>query len=109
VPENDNETSSEPRSRKFNASYTRRGDDVPGDANHEQIAEALIKDDLGRHTRVGATEHDGEGLLTPDEFVTPSEPQGRVCRSIRREATVAFAESLQCINCGEHGVIWAAP
>ena len=75
VPENDNQTSSEPRSRKFDASYTRRGDDIPSDANHEQIAEALIKDDLGRHTSVGATEHDGEWLLTP-EFVTPSEPQG---------------------------------
>jgi hypothetical protein len=106
VPENDNETSSEPRSRKFNASYTRWGDDISSDANHEQIAEALIKDYLGRHTSVGATEHDGEGLLTP-EFVMPSEPQGPGCRSIRREAAVAFPESLQCITCGEHGVIWA--
>jgi hypothetical protein len=107
VPENDNETSSEPRSRKFNASYTRWGDDIPSDANHEQIAKALIKDDLGRHTSVGATKHDGEGLLT-HAFVTPSEPQGRGCRSIRREAAVAFPQSLQRVTCGEHGVVWAA-
>jgi hypothetical protein len=77
VPENDNETSPEPGGGKFNASYTRRGDDIPGDANHEQIADALIKDDLGRHTGVGAAEHDGEGLLPRDEFVTPSKLQGR--------------------------------
>jgi hypothetical protein len=75
VPENDNETSSEPRSGKFNAPYTRRGDDIPSDANYEQVAEALIKDDLGRYTRVGAPEHDGEGLLTL-KCITPSEPVG---------------------------------
>jgi hypothetical protein len=108
VPENDNETRSEPGSRKFNASYTRRRDDIPSDANHEQITEVLIKDDLSRHTRVGATEHDGEGVLTLDEFVTPSEPQGRGGRSIGREAAVAFAESLQCVTRGEHGVFWVA-
>ena len=73
MPENDNETSSEPRSGEFDASYTRRGDNIPGDANDKQIAKSLIKYHLGRDTRVGATEHDGEWLLTPDEFVTPSE------------------------------------
>jgi hypothetical protein len=102
VPEDNNEAGSEPRSRKFNASYTRRGDDIPSDANHEQIAEALIKDDLCRHTRVGATEHDGERFLTP-EFATPK-PEGRGCSSIRREATIAFPKSLQCVARGEHGV-----
>jgi hypothetical protein len=107
VSENDNETSSEPPSRKFNASYTRRGDDIPSEADHEQIAEALIKDDFGRDTSVGATEHDGKGLLT-HEFVTPSEPQGRACRSIRCEAAVAFPESLQRVTCGEHGVVRGA-
>jgi len=73
VPENDDETSSEPGSSEFDASYTRRGDNIPSNANDKQIAQSLIKYDLGWDTRVGATEHDGERLLTPDEFVTPSE------------------------------------
>lgn len=94
VPKNDNETSSESGSGKFNASYARRGDDIPSDTNDEQITESLIEDDLGWHTGVGATEHDGEGFLTTDEFVTPTKPQGRACGSIRREAAVTLAEAL---------------
>ena len=38
MPENNNETSSEPRSRKFNASYTRRGDDITNDAHIYAVA-----------------------------------------------------------------------
>jgi hypothetical protein len=68
VAQNDYQASSEPPGRKFNASYTRRRHDISGDANHEQIAEALIEDDLGRNASVGATEHDSEGFLTVDLF-----------------------------------------
>jgi len=94
VPEHDNESSSEPRRGKFNTSYARRSDDISSDANYEQVAKTLIKDDFGRYTRVGATEYDGEGLLTP-KCITPSEPVDGPCRSIRREAAVPFSESVQ--------------
>ena len=102
MPENDNETSSKSRRGKFNTSYTRRGDDIPSDANYEQIAEALIKDDLGWYTSVGATEHNGERLLTP-KCIMPSESRGGPCWTIRREAPIPFSKSLQCVSCGEHG------
>ena len=47
----------------------RRRDDIARDADHEQIAETLIEDDLHRHTRVRAAENDGERLLARDEIV----------------------------------------
>ena len=48
---------------ELDAAHLRRRDDVAGDADDEEIAEALIEDDLGGHARVRAAEDDGEGLL----------------------------------------------
>ena len=50
------------------ASKLHRPDDVvvqniPGDANAEDIAQPLIEDQLGRRTRVDATQDDGKGIL----------------------------------------------
>ena len=36
---------------------------LPGDANHEQVAQSLVEHDLGRHAGVRAAENDGERLL----------------------------------------------
>ena len=40
-----------------------RVDDVPRGAHDEEVAEALVEDDLGRHLGVGTAEEDGEGVL----------------------------------------------
>ena len=39
------------------------GDDVAGDADDEQIAEALIEDDFDRYPGVGTAENGGEWFL----------------------------------------------
>ena len=63
MPEHDHEARAELRGGKFDAADLRRRDDVAGDADHEQIAEALIEHELRRHARVGTPENDGERLL----------------------------------------------
>jgi hypothetical protein len=53
---------------------------VPGDPHHEQVAEALVEDDLGRDPRVGAPQDGGVRLLLlrhgdpPDALVDLVDP-----------------------------------
>ena len=44
--------------RELDAADLRRRDDVARDADDEQIAQALVEDDLGGRARIGAAEHD---------------------------------------------------
>jgi hypothetical protein len=46
-------------------------DHVPSDAAYEQIAKSLIKHDLWRDTRIGATDHNGKGILSFCQFRVP--------------------------------------
>ena len=62
---------------ELDAADLRRRDDVAGDADHEQIAQALVEHDLGRDPRVGAAEDDGDRALAP-----PRAPPRRVWLSI---------------------------
>ena len=63
VAEHDHEPRAEPLGGELDAADLRRRDDVAGDADHEQVAQALVEDDLRRHARVRAAEDDGERLL----------------------------------------------
>src|SRR5581483_2896869 len=55
------------RRGELDAAHLRRRDDVAGDADDEEIAEALIEHELGRHARVGAAKDDREGRLIDGE------------------------------------------
>jgi hypothetical protein len=46
---NHHQSRAEPSRGELDAADLRRRDDVPGDTDHEQVAEALIEDDLGWH------------------------------------------------------------
>src|SRR5258705_2831012 len=67
---------SEPRpehlGRKLDAPHLRWRDDVAGDPDHEQVTEALAKDELRWNAGVGAPEHDGERLLPRARTATRS-------------------------------------
>src|SRR5262249_23502253 len=39
-------------------------DSLPGGANHEHVAQALVEDEFGGHSAVRATEYDRGGLLS---------------------------------------------
>src|SRR6266545_2420876 len=55
----------------LNASQAVIVDHVPGHSVDEQIAETLIKHDLGRHTRIGAIDNDRERMLTLCQLCAP--------------------------------------
>ena len=63
VTEDDNEASVKPGGRELDAADLRRSDDVAGDTDNEQVAEALVKDELGRNPGIRASQDDGERLL----------------------------------------------
>jgi hypothetical protein len=63
VTEDDNKTSVKPGSRELDAADLRGSDDVAGDTDNEEVAEALVKDEFGWDPRIGASQDDGEWLL----------------------------------------------
>jgi hypothetical protein len=63
VPENDDKPRTKLLGGEFDATDLRWRNDVPGDANHEQVAEALIEYDFHRYARIRATKNGSEWLL----------------------------------------------
>ena len=63
MAEHHHQPRAEARRRELDAADLRRGHDVAGHADDEQVAEALVEHDLRRHARVRAAKHDGERLL----------------------------------------------
>ena len=63
VTEDDNKASVKPGSRELDAADLRGSDDVAGDTDNEEVAEAPVKDEFGWDPRIGASQNDGEWLL----------------------------------------------
>ena len=82
---------------ELDAADLRRRDDVAGDADDEEIAKALIEDDLGRHARVGTAEDDGEGRLPRGQLDAPRLAGERSeADDVRREPMVACLQAFEC-------------
>jgi hypothetical protein len=103
MPEHHHESGAESRGGELHAADLRRCDDVARDADDEQVPEALVEHDLGRHACIGAAEHDRERLLPADrQFMTwctpnPSIERGPALESkLADEAAVACMQRLQC-------------
>ena len=78
MSEHHDEPRAEALGGELDAADLRRRDDVPGHADDEQVAQALVEDDLRRHPRVGASEDDGDGSWP-------------VASSLRRSALVSVS------------------
>jgi hypothetical protein len=98
MTENDDESCAEPFRRKLDTADLRRGDDVSGNTDHEQVSEALIEDGLDRHSRIGATEDHRERLLTRKRLHALDSAHRRVTALVAgKKAVVAFAQPLECV------------
>src|SRR6185369_4897423 len=73
-----------------------------GDADDEEVAEALVKDELGRDPGVRAPQHDGEGLLRGRELGATGVEAGEGIRLAGGETAVSVAETGQRLSGGEH-------
>ena len=60
----DNEARAKFRSRKLDTANLRRLDNVAGDANDKQVAQALVKYDFGGRPRIRTPQDDGKRLLS---------------------------------------------
>jgi hypothetical protein len=103
VAEHDDEPRAELLGGVLDAPDLRGRDDVPGDADDEEVAEPLIEDDLSGDARVGAAENDrvrrlllrelGAALLA-EERLEPADVGG--------EAGVAVLEALEGFEGRDH-------
>ncbi len=102
VAEHHDEPRAEPRGRELDAADLRRRDDVARDADHEQVAEALIEYELRGHARVRAAQDDRERLLTRDELRAALLIRRSGRRPIRDEPAIAVAQPRERFCGGDH-------
>ena len=96
MAEHDDEPRAVALGGELDAADLRRRDDVAGDADDEEIAEALIEHDLGRHARVGTSEDDGERRLPRGQLDAPCLAGERSeADDVRREPMVACLQAFE--------------
>jgi len=79
------------------------GDDVAGNPDDEQVAQALIEDDLGRHARVGAAENDRERLLSRRHLAAAGlAREGATARHAGLEPAVTLPQAIECFPRRDH-------
>ncbi len=103
VPHHHHEAGAELLGGELDARHLGGGHDVAGHPDHEQVAEALVKDDLGGHPGIGAAEDDREGVLAGGHFLAPR-GEGAPPRLVGGEAAVPVAKLREGIEGGEHAV-----
>lgn len=110
VPKYDDELRAKLLGCVFDAADLRGRNDVAGNTNDKQVAEALVKNRLDRDPGVGAGEYDGKRTLTvghPGPVYTL-----RYFRGIDvagNEAAIAIAKPIECISSGYHAGQYLAP
>ena len=103
MPEDHHESRSELFGGELDAADLRRGDDVAGDADHEQIAEPLIEDDFHGHARIGTAKNDRERLLARGEFDAAGAARQRVAAAhVLDESPIAVEEQSERVSGGDH-------
>ncbi len=88
--------------RELDAADLRGRNDVARHADDEQVAEALIEDDLGRYARIRTAEDDGQRFLACRQL-TPPRVAGALAAQLADEAPIALAQRLECGTCRNHG------
>ena len=79
--------------RELDAADLRRRGDVAGDADHEQVAQALVEHEFGRRARVGAAQHHRERALRARMVLAPRVAEQRLqADHMVDEAAVALAQ-----------------
>src|SRR5690606_35766451 len=81
----------------------RVGDHLAGVADHEEVAEALVEDDLGGETRVAAAEQHRVRVLRDREVLATLDILTRVTRLACDEALVAAQHLLPDLGWGAGG------
>ena len=104
VPENHHQPCAKPPRGELDAADLRGRDDVSGNADDEQVAKALIEDNLCGHPGVGTAENDGERLLTCRHIRCGALWLVSVSRLRMSETKRRFpvSKALECFSRGDH-------
>jgi hypothetical protein len=98
VSEHDDETRTKRECGKLDALDDRVRDDVPGDADHEEITHSLIEHKLRRDARIRAADDDRDGSLINDQLVLTIVIVRRLLvAEMRNKSFVAGVELSECV------------
>src|ERR1700686_1201711 len=80
-----------------------RSNDVTGDANDEEIAQALVEDDFDGHPGIGTAEDGGEWLLACGQFETARPTGNRLAiADVRHESMVSLLQKRERVPSQDH-------
>jgi len=103
VSQNYDESCAETLHGELDATNLRRGYDVAGNADYEQIAQPLIEDDFHGYPRIRASQNDRIGFLFRDALVALHSAHGFAeAPDARHEASVPLAQALKCFRRVRH-------
>ena len=102
VAEHHDEARVEALRGKLHRAHLRRRHDVPGDADHEQVAQALVEHDLCRDARIRAAEDDGERLLPGGQLAASRLTRQRVRSDVGNKAAVPLAQGFESVERWDH-------
>jgi hypothetical protein len=81
---------------EFDTADLRWRNDVAGDADDEEIAEALVEDDFRRHARIGAAQNNRERLLAGGNlYAARFTSKGIVVTDVRHKPVIAVFQALE--------------
>jgi hypothetical protein len=85
---------------ELDAANLRGRDDVAGDADDEEVSQALIEYDFRGHGRIGASQYDRERILARHELGAPALARKPFdARDAGDETPVSFDEARQGLRC----------
>ena len=102
VSENHDQPRAKPFGRKFDAADLRRGNYISGNSDYKQIAQTLIKDELCRHSRIGASKNDCKRLLARRQVAVTLAGNGVAGLNMRHEPKISFLQAFERLLRWDH-------
>src|SRR6478752_6960319 len=82
----------------FDTAEVIRRRNVAGDTHDEKIADSLIEQDLGRNSRIAATQDRGKRVLFRDQLLSPGSGFMSVAEVARDEAFVPLLQKREGVD-----------
>ena len=102
MAEHHDESCTEFRTGEFHAANQGRLHDIAGNPHDEQVANALVENNLGRGAGIRAAENHGKRFLRVNVLAPPRLVADAVLRRVRDKAAITFAQALECFACPDH-------
>jgi len=99
MAEHDDESRAKFFHRQFDTAHQGGRDDIAGDPNDEEIAQANVKNDLDRHTGIGTAQNDRKRRLAIEVLIEPGMALAGVGTPVTVDKSgIAFPQFIQCFR-----------